>query len=271
MDESEQAIRRAARKRSTLLPGAGLALLGYPVPAVLGVAGMVIFLAAVAVVCVYPNAVMTWLAFAFLVGSALFWGAEYLAVGRITIRPSGEFSPITRHFKGVCVIVYSGLLAAMVCLLLNFGTLELRGDGMNPTVFAGERILYHKKVAAADLFRGRIIAFRTSARSSWGVPGQIVIGRILAVPGDAIATTGARYQVNGKESVELSPVGAFRVVLDIPETPEQTIVPSDSFFIVQEQPSKALDSRTLSWAKREDIYATNLWLLSRRALGQALK
>ena len=98
-----------------------------------------------------------------------------------------------------------------------------------------------------------------------------MIGRVLAIPGDAIAIRGTRYQVNGKETVEVSPIGSHRVVLDIPESPARTTVPSDCFFIVQVQPSKALDSRTLSWAKRQDIVATNLWLLSRRALGQALE
>ncbi len=271
MEESQQAIRSAARMRSAHLPGAGFALLGYPVPAALGLAAMAVFVAAIAVVSFYPGAGMAWLALAILLGSTLFWVVEYLVVGQITIRPSGESSSISRHFKGVCAIAYTSLAAATFCLVLNFGTFLLGGEGMNPIVSPGERILYHKKVVAADLVPGRINAFQTSARSSWGVAGAIVIGRILAVPGDAIAIRGTRYHVNGKERVDVSPLGSHRVVLDIPETPAQTIVPPDCFFIVQEQPSKALDSRTLSWAKREDILTNQLWLLSRRALGQALQ
>jgi signal peptidase I len=271
MGDSEQAIKKAARQRSTLVSGTGFALMGYPVAAALGLAEMAILVAGVAILAFFPNAVTAWLALAFLLGSVLFFAIEYLAVGRLTVHPSGEASLISRHFKGVCAIAYSGLAAAAICFLLNYGTLALTGDGMTPIVNSGERVLYHKRIVAADLVPGRIVAFQISGKSSWGAPGAIVIGRILAAPGDAIAIQETRYRVNGKATAEVSPAGSHRVVLDIPDTPAQTIVPSDCFFIVQEQPSKALDSRTLSWAERENIVATNLWLLSRRGLCRALR
>jgi len=270
MDESQKAIRKAARRRSSLLPGMGFALLGYPVPAAIGLACLAIFLAAFVVVSFYPGRLVMWLALAALLGGFLFWVVEYLAVGWIAIRPSGESSPVSRHFKGICALAYIGTTAAAIWFFLNFGSLVMRGDGMGPVVFPGELILYHKKVVATDLVPGRLIAFRVSAMSSWGRPGEIVIGRILAVPGDTIGIEGTCYQVNAKKSVEISAVGRYRVVLDIPEIPAQISVPSDCFFVVQKQSSNSLDSRTLSWARREDILATRLWLLSRRGLLQAL-
>jgi Signal peptidase, peptidase S26 len=271
MDEGQGAIRKVARWRSSVLPGSGLALLGHPRLAALGLAGMALLLATMAVVSFYPGGVTTWLALASLLGSILLWAFECIAVGRIAVRPSGESGLVSRHFVGVCVLAYSGAVAASVCLVLNFGSLVLRGDGMIPVIYPGERILYHKQVVATDLVLGRIIAFRVSAMSSWGSPGTIVIGRILAAPRDAIGIGGTRYRVNGKESGEVSAVGRYQVVLDIPEVPAQSIVPPDCFFVVQEQPARGLDSRTLSWARREDVLATKLWLLSRRGPGQALR
>jgi hypothetical protein len=70
--------------------------------------------------------------------------------------------------------------------------------------------------------------------------------------------------------VEVSEVGSFGVVVEVPEAPEQIVVPPVSFFVVQEQPLHGLDSRTLWWARREDVIGTRFWLVSRRGVGVAL-
>ncbi len=271
MDDTEQKIRKSARRRSSLLPGMGLALLGYPIPAVLGLVLMVLVFGAMVAVCFYPSPPLAWLILAALIISILLWAIEYMAVGRIMIRPSGETNPFSRHFKWICALCYIGVAAASICFYLHFGSLIMQGDGMSPIVLPGELILYHKRVVETDLVPGRLITFKVSSMSSWGRPGEVVMGRILAGPGDAIGIQRARYRVNGKESVEVSDVGRYKVVVDIPRAPAEAPVPPDCFFVVQERSSKALDSRTLSWARREDILATRLWLLSRRAPGQALR
>ena len=158
---------------------------------------MVIALTSISLVSFYPGGVLTWLALASVLGAILLWVVEYPIVGRIMIRSSGKPSLISRHFLWVCAVAYGGAVAASICLLLNVGSLIVNGDGMNPVVLAGERILYHRKVVASDMVPGRIIAFKVSARSSWGSPGQVVMGRVLAVPGDAMSIRGTHYQVNG--------------------------------------------------------------------------
>jgi len=70
--------------------------------------------------------------------------------------------------------------------------------------------------------------------------------------------------------VEVSPVGRYQVVVHVPEAPARIIVPPDCFFVVQEQPSKALDRRTISWMRREDVLGTKLWLVSLRGPGKEL-
>jgi hypothetical protein len=49
MDESEETLRRRARTRSSLLPGMGFALLGYPAGAALGLALTTLLLTSLAV------------------------------------------------------------------------------------------------------------------------------------------------------------------------------------------------------------------------------
>jgi signal peptidase I len=171
-----------------------------------------------------------------------------------------------------CVITYAGALGASVCLLMNFGSQLMRGEAMSPVINPGELLLYHKRVVATDLVPGKVVSFGTSPDSSWGRPGDVVLARILAAPGDALAIREKQYDVNGKDSgIEVSPVGHFRVVVNVPESPEQIKVPPDCYFVVQEQPPKALDSRTLSWARRPNVIATKLWLVSSRGLGKPLE
>jgi Signal peptidase, peptidase S26 len=272
VDDQAIAIRKRARGKSSLLSGAGLALLGYPAPAGLALALSTAGLAALVVVCFYPTALTAWLAFVLLLGVIILWVAEYIALGRLVIRPSGESSFFSRHFVLACVITYAGALVAAVCLVVSFGTLVARGEGMSPVVDSGERVLYHKRVVPTDLVPGKVITFLVSPESSWGRPGAVVLARILAAPRDTLAISEGHYQVNGKASgVEFSPVGNFQVVVSVPEAPEKITVPPDCYFVVQEQPPKAIDSRILSWARRQDVIATKLWLLSPRGLGNPLQ
>ncbi len=275
MDADQRAIRKAARLRSSLLPGMGFGLLGHTRLAAIGLVLTALSVPIVAVACFHPEGGLAWLALAFILASILFWIFESIAVGRMTIRPSGGSDFLSRHRMAAYAIAYTCAAAVLICFFLNFGSLRIGGNGMIPTVQPGELILYHKRVEAADLVPGAIIAFRVSPESSWGHPwehpGSTVMGRILAVPGDTIGIDGTRYRVNGKESVGTGPLGPERVVLDVPEAPARRTVPPDCFFVVQDSPSGAFDSRVLSSARRQDIVATRLWLLSRRGLGQHLR
>jgi Signal peptidase, peptidase S26 len=271
MDADQRAMRKAARRRSSLLPGMGFARLGHGVAAAIGLVLNSVAFVTLMVACFYPGRGLFGLALVSVLGLIVFWAAESIAVGRMTIRPSAGSDFLSRHRMLAYAIAYGSAVAVAGCILLNFGTFITRGDGMTPVVRFGERILYHKRVAASDLVRGRIMAFGVSPTSSWGKPGDVVIGRILAVPGDAIATDGTRYQVNGVEGPEIGRIGRSRVVLDVPEAPAYLTVPPDCFFMVQEQPSASLDTRILSWARREDILTTKLWLLAPRGLGEPLR
>jgi signal peptidase I len=272
VDEREKALRKDARWRSVILPGAGFALLGYPGAAFVSFALAAVFLAATVVVSFAPSAPLAWLALASLIGAALLWTVEYVAVSQLSVRPEGATSAVSRHFGAACVLVYVALIAASACVLINFGTLLVTRDGMTPVIYPGERILYHKRVAAADLVKGALVAFRVSPESSSGLDGGVVIARILAVPGNEIAVRDGHYHVNGADTdVEVATVEGYPVVVDVAEAPAKTPVPRDCFFVVQEQPAKALDSRTLSWARRENMVGTRMWLLSNRRLGEALR
>jgi signal peptidase I len=272
MEDREQAVRKVARWRSAILPGAGFALLGYPLAAGVSFGLTAIFVAATVVVSFAPGELAAWLALASLIGAVVLWIAESVAVNLVPIRPSDERSVSARHFGAVCALAYIGVIAASASILVNFGVLYETGQGMVPVVYPDERIVYHKRVESADLARGALVAFRVSPQSSSGRGGEVVIARIIAVPGNAIAIRAGHYWVDGADTgVEVAAVGRFGVVVEVSEAPKQIVVPPDCFFIVQEQPSQGLDSRILSWTRREDVVGTKFWLVSRRGLGLAIR
>jgi signal peptidase I len=271
MHEVENATRRAARQRSIWLPGAGLALLGYSFLAGLSLACSVLALTAIVAMCFSPGTLTAWVVFVALDGVVLFWVAEYVALGRIPIRPSGDSNRVDMRFAWACGLFYTGVIAAAVCVFLNFASVTVHGRGMIPVVNPGECVVYHKRVVPADLVPGHVIVFQLSAESSLGQPGAIFFGRILAASGDVMQIRDGLYRVNGQEKGAVGPVGQYQVVAEVPEAPAQLIVPPDCFFVVQEQRSTAFDSRTLSWVHREDVLGTRLWLVALRGLGRVLR
>lgn len=143
MDADERAIRKAARRRSSLLPGMGLALLGYPRAAAVGLALMPLSVVTIAVASFYPGGATIGPALASLLGTILFWGVEYIAVGRLTIRAVAAPDWLSRHRMAAYGVAYTGAVAAAICVALNFGSLDVRGEGMIPVVQPGERLLFY--------------------------------------------------------------------------------------------------------------------------------
>ena len=141
---------------------------------------------------------------------------------------------------------------------------------MAPTILPGERILYSKYAQETDLLPEHLIAFRTSKESAWGKGGDVVIARILAAPGDRLAVEHDHYVVNNQRRAEVAPTGRFAPVIDVGALPKETTVPPNCFFVVQDTASQSFDSRVLSWARKENVIATKLFLVSRRGFGKSL-
>jgi len=150
----------------------------------------------------------------------------------------------------------------------NIGVLRLRGNGMSPTVQPGELVVYSKRPDAAKLTTGRLIAFRTSSASAWGKAGNIVLGRIMAVPTDALSIDDRQYLVNGRTGPKIATTGEFKPVLEVPPAPRNLRVPDNCYFVCQDDTMQSYDSRVLSWTRKEDIIATDLFLLGSRGFGR---
>jgi signal peptidase I len=153
-------------------------------------------------------------------------------------------------------------------LLTSFGSIKMAGSGMSPTLPQGDRALYHKRVDWQHVRPGAVIVYRNADDSPWGKPDWLMVSRILAGPGDTLSVADGRYVVNGKIGPAVGPTGAYAPVIDVPTSPAAITVPQDCYFVAQDSPAGGLDSRVLSWVRKEKLVSARLW---HRRLGSILE
>ncbi len=140
--------------------------------------------------------------------------------------------------KSVLRVIIEPLAIAIVLALAARSLIEIYAipsDSMEPTLRAGDHILVTPYRFGAAPRRGQVIVFR-SPRD----PGLFVVKRIVAVPGDVVATTGRGqvmiggrvipepYLARGADSGTIAP----------------QIVPGGCFFVMGDNRRDSLDSRT---------------------------
>ncbi len=141
--------------------------------------------------------------------------------------------------KSVLRLMIEPLAIAIVLALAARSLIEIYAipsDSMEPTLRAGDHILVTPYRFGAAPRRGQVVVFR-SPRD----PALFVVKRIVAVPGDVVATTGRGqvticgrlipepYLANGSDSGPIAP----------------QIVPGGCFFVMGDNRRDSLDSR--SW------------------------
>jgi signal peptidase I len=253
----EASLRGKAKLRLWVCPGAGFALIGYPVGA------LVTFLTALSVL-----PLVVW--FSYQPGAASGWAlivvgafslclnlAEYRAVRRLPLRdPAPRF--LAGGFALAASLVWLLAAAAVVVFVTSFGSLVMAGSGMAPTLARGERLVYHKHIDWGRVKPGAVIVYKNAEDSAWGQPGWLITARILAGPGDRLSIRSGRYLVNGKLGPPFGSSGEFTPVLDVPDAPNSVTVPDDCFFVVQDDSANSFDSQVLSWARKPSIVGSRL-------------
>lgn len=246
-----------------MCPGAGFALLGRAKLAVSAFLTSLALLGAIAWLMVRPGPAALWACLALFVPTIVLWLVEQFVIKRSVAQPSKPKFLVGGFLLATAAV---WLASAFIVLLFStrFGSLQVAGPGMAPTISKGERLLYAKRIVPERLRRGMVILFRVSDRSAWRKPGSLAISRILGVPGDRLSIREGAYLVNGKVAAEVGVTGQYKPVVEIPIAPETLIVPEGRFFIVQDLPSGGFDSRVLSWVETDDVVSSQLYRLNAR-------
>lgn len=254
-------LRRTARRRAWICPGAGFALLGYQRWAVLtfwsGLAAMLVALWT----AWSPSAAAFCTLLLLVVLSGVTWLTEIWTT--YFAWPTQPGSTASRRYRlgGAAIVALTVLLVVVVTR--SYGVISVEEDGMAPKVHPGERLLFRAGVGSDDLERGKLILFKLAPESKYGEPDTLVLARILAVPDDLLEMRHGRYYVNDRAEGDIATAGEDLISLIIMKHPSQTLVPKNCYFVVQDSPDGGHDSRILWWARRENIISTRFWSLNR--------
>jgi hypothetical protein len=113
--EDEAALRRRARVRCFLFPGAGFGILGYPGWSTFGFSVLWAVTVSITLLAFFPNP-LSWAGFVgCTVLSQGFWATEYFAVRKLPILEQRSHNLASRHFGVVTVVTYVALLIAGAC------------------------------------------------------------------------------------------------------------------------------------------------------------
>jgi signal peptidase I len=254
--EPPQRLRRTARRRCGFLAGSGLAYLGYPWAAWLGLLAAVAFVGGTVAFAVRFEPTSAWVALGGLaVGGALTL-LEYLAVAVVPVRAGHGGDWVSRHFLAVCLAVYAAGVGALVPLVLLVRPWIVPTEAMAPALTQGAWLLRQRPLGPPEMAPGRLVVFRPPAEATGWRSGEQFLSRVLAGPGDQLAVNAGRYEVNGHSANAVSETGGREIVLVVPLAPETLTVPDGCWFVAPDNPDAAPDGRVLGWVRPGDVIAT---------------
>jgi signal peptidase I len=256
----EYKLRRQARRRAWFCPGAGWALLGHP-----GRAGLTFFSYAALLVSALwliwrLSAVALGLTAAFFLATLVIWSIEIARLGRAEVRPAPA-AWLVRWCWPITTLVLLASVAVPLLVLLELDVTRVNGDAMLPSIAPFEPLVYHRRPNRDDLAPGSIVLCKLSDDTRVGRPGMLLIGRVLALPGQKLSIRKGAYAVDGEKTDYLADVHLDRPAVDVPKWPKEVTVPDERYFVVQDSPRPGLDSRSFSWVRWQDMEGTRIHYL----------
>ena len=264
------AFRKLARRRAWICPGSGFALIGRkPLGRLTYLTGIAAFAAATAT-ALHPSAALLQATFAAVVVATLLWIIEIITVSNAWPPGDAAVAAGRRHITGALILTLTAV-AFGLAMFRSFQLIAIQDEGMAPVVWSKERLLFHRHVDRDRLQRGSLVLFELPPENNITEAGTLMLGRIMAVPGDKISLSNFRYRVNDALEGTTPPETDLPKALDVPREPTSLTVPADCYFIVQDNHETGLDSQVVGWAKLERIVSTSLFQVDRKPLFARVK
>jgi|GEM_PF-61789 signal peptidase I len=138
-----------------------------------------------------------------------------------------------RKYKTIIEIV-AVFVAMFLLFTMVFQQATIYGNGMEPTYHSGQNVILNRMAyLIIPPKRGDVILYQHY--------GELLINRVVGVPGDKIEIIDNQLQINGKQ------VKVKNIASDIDPTGDITypvILGKDEYFVLGDNLSVALDSRT---------------------------
>lgn len=253
LDELNQ-LRRQARARSIVLPGAGLALIGYRRRGWLALAPSLVGVLAIYALVLEPCAIGFW-TLVVCTALALVSGVyEYIAVGRLPVWQLPTPSQQSRS-RLACWVSAMVAVVTLWAAAANVRFFVMDTEDMTPGIVRGDVLMSSKYSPVSGMAAGRVIVFDAYR--------QHELARVRAMPGDKLSTDGGELLVNG---VKTGPAGRIDTPdLSIPFQPATVTVPEDHYLLTRDADDSGV------WIQSRHIVTSRLMMLvGKRGLGVGL-
>lgn len=129
-------------------------------------------------------------------------------------------------------VIFLGITCILVCFFQPIGKVVVSGESMEATLYDGDHgwILKWDNIERYD-----IIVFCNGEDQAGDQ--ELLIKRVIGLPGDHVACYGKTVYVNGTPIIEFAKDANFNTDFDT------VVVPQDSYFVLGDNREVSLDSR----------------------------
>lgn len=144
-------------------------------------------------------------------------------------------------------MVVGSVLSYLVCSRFLIGMGQVDGESMSPTLEDGERLIINRAVyRLRDPRPGEVVAFRLPAEE------DLIVKRVIALPGDLVRIRGGHVIVNGKTlSESYLPVGVVTLSRAMHERSFR--IADGCFFVLGDNRESSDDSRLFGAISRDRL------------------
>lgn len=157
---------------------------------------------------------------------------------------------ILEKYKSLVLIAFA-LIAAFSVSTLIFGLDHVVGESMNPKLQENDWVIVDKRIYKIETPKiGDIIVFKNKK-----VSNQLMIKRIVGIPGSTIKIENQMLYIDGKEICTISE----KMALSKRTFPK--FIPENCYFVVGDNINNSIDSRfwTDPFITKEDINGKVTW------------
>ncbi|MBI1904228.1 MAG: signal peptidase I [Planctomycetia bacterium] len=251
------ALRRSARRRCLLVPGAGLALLGHTRQAILPAASFLVAMALINALAVAPSGAALWVLAAAVAVYFVASTYECFAVMRLEVRavPAADHA---RRFRLSAMLVLLMIVVTIWVWVMNFRLVQVEDNMMSPAAVTGDVLAVSRFRPEWGLRPGQVVLYSAGGEA----PGQKYLGRVRAVPGDKVSMDLGELVIDGKKFGRLHGGDPEHT---IPKQPEALIVPAGQYLVVPDHEA------VFDWVRGEEIISSRMMVfLSVRGMGRSM-
>jgi signal peptidase I len=165
------------------------------------------------------------------------------------LRQSMDFpkSFVRSSFGRVVLLILLSICSYLFFSRLVVSAVEVKGSSMSPTLISGDRVFLNRfAYLHREPLRGELVVLRDPETS------DLVVKRIVGLPGDMVQVTSVQAFINGKSLKEPYIRYSGKAQLVGPRS-APVLVPKGSYYVLGDNRMDSVDSRMFGTVTRDRI------------------